>query len=220
MSRADPARYSVHRIPVRKVIDVTNLRSLAVAALAAATLSGCAGAVIGAGAAVGTATVQDRGLGGAIDDTKIRAQINDLWFRKDIEMYRQVDLTILEGRVMLTGVVATEKARAEAVRLTWQVPGVKAVYDDVEVVPGGEAVVDKGTDAWIEEKFNAKLLFDKDIQNINYSVDVINGVIYIMGIARDQAELDRVVAYARNIANVQRVVTHVLLKGDPQRVSG
>ncbi len=198
---------------------MTKLRSLAVAALAAACLPGCAGVVVGAGATVGTAAVQDRGLEGAVDDTKIRAQINDLWFRKDVEMYRKVDLTILEGRVMLTGVVATEKARDEAVRLTWQASGVKAVYDDIEVVANGEAAIDKGTDAWIEEKFNTQLLFDKDIQSINYSVDVINGVVYIMGIAQNQAELNRVVAYARNIANVQRVVTHVLLKTDSRRVA-
>ncbi len=178
---------------------MTKLRFLAATALvavSAAVLPGCAGMVIGAGATAGTAAAQDRGIGGAID------------------------LTILEGRVMLAGVVATDKARSEAARLAWRASGVKDVYNDIEVVPDGEAVIDKSTDAWIEERLNTKLLFDKNIESINYAVDVINGVIYIMGIARDQAELDRVVAYARDIANVQRVVTHVMLKTDPRRVSG
>lgn len=222
MSRSDRARYSTLRSIVRKVTDVTKLRSLAavVVAVSAAALSGCAGVVVGAGATAGTAAVEDRGISGAISDTKIRAQINDLWFRSDIEMFRKVDLTILEGRVMLTGVVATEKARAEAVRLAWQASGVKDVYDDVEVVPNGEATIDKATDTWIEEKLNTKLLFDKKIENVNYAVDVVDGVVYVMGIAQSQDELDRVIAYARDIANVKRVVSHVVLKTSPQRVTG
>ena len=59
-----------------------------VVVLAAALLSGCAGAVIGAGATTATAAAEERGLEGAVDDAKIRAEINHLWFQRDIEMYR------------------------------------------------------------------------------------------------------------------------------------
>ena len=100
---------------------MTKLRPLLAAALTALSmtaLSGCAGTVIGAGTTAGTAAVEERGIEGALDDTKIRVQINDLWFRRDFEMYRKVGLNVYEGRVMLTGVVTTDDARADAVRLT------------------------------------------------------------------------------------------------------
>ena len=40
-----------------------------------------------------------------------------------------------------------------------------------------------------------------------------------MGIAQDQAELERVTGHASNIKGVSRVVSFVLLKDDPRRAS-
>jgi osmotically-inducible protein OsmY len=62
-------------------------------------------------------------------------------------------------------------------------------------------------------------MFDGAVKNINYTVDVENGVVYLMGIAQDQDELDRVIATARDISDVKKVVNHVLLKSDPRRNS-
>ena len=38
-----------------------------------------------------------------------------------------------------------------------------------------------------------------------------------MGIAQSEAELNRVIAYARDISGVRGVVNHVRLKNDPRR---
>jgi osmotically-inducible protein OsmY len=187
---------------------------------AAALLSGCAATVVGAGASAGVAAAEERGLEGAVDDVKIRAEINHLWFQKDIEMYRQVGLTISEGRVLLTGIVPTEQARADAVQLSWQAGGVKEVLNEIMVRPEGEAAIDQGTDIVIAQKLKARLMFDKEIRNINYTVDVVDGVVYLMGIAQNENEMERVIAHARDVANVKRVVNHVRLKTDPRRVSG
>jgi len=206
-----------------EVTDVTLHRPLlaaAVAVLSLASLGGCAGTVIGAGATAGTAAIEERGIEGAIDDTKIRVQINEAWLHQDFEMFRKVGLNIYEGRVMLTGAVANEQARADAVRLTWQAAGVREVYNEIEVVPEGKGFADYSHDAIILQKLNYHLLMDKDIRNVNYIVDVSNGVVYLIGIAQNQAELDRAVAYAKDITNVKRVVSHVYLKSDPRRVSG
>ena len=202
---------------------MTKLRPLLAAALTALSLTalgGCAGTVIGAGATAGTAAVEERGIEGAIDDTKIRVQINDLWFRSDFEMYRKVGLNIYEGRVMLTGVVASDQARADAVRLTWQASGVREVYNEIEVVATGKDFTDYSHDAIITQKLNYHLLMDKDIKNVNYTVDVVNGVVYLIGTAQSDTELERVLAYARDISDVKRVVSHVYVKTDPRRVSG
>ena len=119
---------------------MTKFRSaltLAAALGLAGALSGCAGAVVGAGATAGVAAAEERGLDGAVDDTKIRAEINHYWFQHDVEMYRKVGLTISEGRVLLTGVVPTDAGRADAVRLAWQAAGVREVINEIAVRPDG-----------------------------------------------------------------------------------
>lgn len=199
--------------------SVTLSRSFLAAALvgAATLLSGCAGVAVGAGASAGVAAAEERGFDGALEDTKIRAEINDLWFRHDVEMYRKVTLAISEGRVLLTGVVPSEQARADAVRLTWQAAGVREVYNELQVRPEGSGLIDGSRDVWIQQELKTRLMFDKEIRNINYTVDVTDSVIYVMGIAQHDAELQRVLAHAREISHVRGVISHVRLKTDPRR---
>jgi osmotically-inducible protein OsmY len=183
-------------------------------------LSGCAATVVGAGASAGVAAAEERGLDGAVDDLKIRTEINHLWFQKDVEMYRKVTLNISEGRVMLTGMVATDQARADAVRLSWQATGVKEVLNEIQVVAAGESGWDQANDLWIQNKLKARLLTDGDVKNINYIVDVTDSVVYLLGIAQSSTELDRVIAHARDVSGVKRVISHVRLKTDPRRNGG
>lgn len=183
-------------------------------------LSGCAATVVGAGASAGVAAAEERGIEGAIDDLKIRTEINHLWFQKDVEMYRKVTLNISEGRVMLTGVVPADSARADAVRLSWQVSGVKEVLNEIKVLPAGESGWDQATDLWIQNKLKARLLTDGDVKNINYIIDVTDSVVYLLGIAQSSTELDRVIAHARDTSGVKRVISHVRLKTDSKRVGG
>ncbi|BAE53308.1 BON domain-containing protein [Paramagnetospirillum magneticum] len=183
-------------------------------------LSGCAATVVGAGASAGVAAAEERGLDGAVDDLKIRTEINHLWFQKDVEMYRKVNLNISEGRVMLTGVVPTDQARADAVRLSWQATGVKEVLNEIQVLAAGESGWDQANDLWIQNKLKARLLTDSDVKNINYVVDVTDSVVYLLGIAQSSAELDRVIAHARDVSGVKRVISHVRLKTDPRRNGG
>ena len=139
-----------------------------------------------------------------------------MWFRQSVELYRDVNLTISEGRVELTGSVKKPETRVEAVRLAWQAAGVKQVIDDIQVTDQS-GISDYASDVWIANDLRTRLMFDKEIKNINYTVDVVNGVVYLMGVARDQAELDRVIAHARDIDGVRRVVNNVVLRNDPRR---
>jgi len=192
---------------------------LAFAVLACSLTAACdpiTGAVVGTGASVGVSAAEDRGVEGAVDDTKIRVQINDLWFRQDNVMFRDVGLTVNEGRVMLTGTVDKPEMRVNAVRLAWQAAGVREVIDEIEV-NDKTGISDYANDVWIGNNLRTRLMFDDKVKNINYTVDAVNGSIYLMGVAQSQDELDRVVAHARDISGVKRVVNHVVLKSDPSR---
>lgn len=190
---------------------------LAAAVLAAA---GCSteGVAVGAGAGAAVAASQERGFGGTMKDAQIRAAINYLWLNKSARMYHQLGLSVYEGRVLLTGVVNSEDVRLEAVRLAWRAAGVKEVINEIEVDASGHTN-NFARDTWITAQLKTKLLFDGDIININYSIETVNGTVYLLGVAQNQAELDRVTNHARNLKYVRRVVSYVLLKDDPRRKS-
>lgn len=189
-----------------------------VAAMAAAlpALNGCAPLVIGGGAAAATAAVQERGFKATVSDTVIHAKINDKWYEHDKELFRDAGVQVTEGRVLLTGRVQSQQARIDAVRLAWQVQGVKEVINEIQLAKKGEGSTFL-RDTEISTKLKAKILLDRKVRSINYSIETVAGVIYLMGIAQNEAELERVKDHARNIPYARGIVSYVEMKDDPRR---
>ncbi len=173
-------------------------------------LSACA-TTAGASATAGAAAVQERGLGGAIDDSAIYTKIWKLWLDTDPHLFLEVGLDVHEGRVLLTGIVDSPQNRLDAVRLAWQVENVRQVIDEIQIMDEG-SVLDYTRDIWITAQLRAKITFDSEILAINYSIETVNKVVYLMGIAQGEAELNRVIRYARNLAYVRKVTSYVRIK--------
>ena len=162
-------------------------------------------------AATGVAAAQERGLTGTTRDTALSAAIQELWFRTNFDMFSKLSSTVTEQRALLTGKVQDPEMRVEAVKLAWQVQGINEVINEIEVTDTS-SLVDSARDYWITTQLRARITFDKDVKSINYSIDTVNGVVFLMGIARDQAEHDRVTNHARNLAYVRRVVSYVRIR--------
>jgi len=181
-----------------------------VVSLLALAAAGCGpvGVAVGAGAAGATATQTEKGFAAAVDDTRIQAELNGRFFTKDADLYQRVSFTVEEGRVLLTGRVAKPEARVEAAKLTWSVRDVREVINEIQV-DDESSLTDKGRDVTIATKLRTRLLLDDQVSFINYSIDVVNQTVYIMGVARSETELQRVLATARDIAYVRNVVDFV-----------
>jgi osmotically-inducible protein OsmY len=177
-------------------------------------LSGCVGLAAGAGATVGMAAMSDGGIQGTASDLRIKAAINDLWFKSDVDIFRKLNLTVDQGRVLITGAVQNPEHRVEAVRLAWQPRGVKQVINEIRVADEG-GVGGYANDKWIATKLRTKMTLDRDIQSVNYTIDTVQGIVYLMGTARNQAELDHVIEVARAIKGVKQVISYVRLRGEP-----
>ncbi len=173
---------------------------------------------LGACSAVGgrVQPLQERGLGGVAADTGLRATINAAWLRHDKSLLVHLNLQVHEGRVLVTGALADADLRAEAIRLAWVGEGVREVINEIEITDEG-GLLAYARDTAIVAELNSRLLFDRRVRSFNYSAEAVNGTVYLLGLAQDQAELDRVLAIARNVARVQAVASHVLLKDDPRR---
>lgn len=194
------------------------LAAISFAIFLALALGGCTplGLVAGAGVTVGTAAIQERGMGGTARDAQIRVEITDQWFRKNIDLMKGLNLQIYEGRVLISGVVQDMKLQEDAVRIAWQPPAVRDVINEIEVRNSG-GIQEYARDSWIATQLRAKLLFAQDVYSLNYSVESVGGTVYLLGLAQDQTELDLVQQAARTTPYVKKVVSHVLIKGDPQR---
>ncbi len=189
------------------------LPALLLLALAA---SGCTpiGAGLAVGGATGTAAAREGGIKASLEDARISATIHDLWLKHDAEMFIKVGMTVDQGRVLLTGVVQKPEHRVEAVRLAWQAQGVRQVINEIKVA-NSEGIKGWARDVWISGRLRASILFDKNIQGVNYSIDTVQSIVYLMGVAQDQVELNKVMSYARTVPYVKQVVSYVKLAGTP-----
>src|SRR6516225_1469675 len=80
-------------------------------------LGGCPAAIVaGLGAAGGTgyAANQERGTGGTVDDLKIKTNIQSAWLQTNPLMQRDLNVTVYEGRTLLTGTAADQQFKAQA----------------------------------------------------------------------------------------------------------
>lgn len=178
------------------------------------TLVGCVPAVVGGGVAtVGVAATKEKGVTGAWTDTKISAAIKLGLYQKDPDLHRLVDVNVQNGEVLLTGAVPTEEMHLDAVKIAWDCQGVKRVIDNIAQSEGA-SIGTYAHDTWITTQLKSSLMFDGDIQSRNYSVKTVSGQVYLMGIAQDQAELDKVMGYASNMDGVEKVVSYVRLKDE------
>jgi osmotically-inducible protein OsmY len=200
------------------------------AAGAGLTLGACAPVVVGAGAAAGVAAgvavsqesgvesqesgIEDTATEDTATDSQIQAEIDRLWRAESTSLFGGINLQVQEGRVLLSGRVPEPEARVTAVRLAWQAEGVAEVINEIEI--GDESSLgDTAHDEWITTQLRAQLLADGAIASTNFSIETVNAEVYLLGVAQDQAELDRALTHARNIAYVRRVRNYMRLKTDP-----
>lgn len=189
---------------------------IALAAISIA-LSGCVGLMIAAGGETAKVVAQERSVGNAVDDTGIKLKILAIFAKQESkDMLANVEVKVVEGRVLLTGNVDKPPSQVEAVRLAWQVEGVREVINEIQI-NDQSGLWNYTRDVWISTQIRARLIATKGIRSINYSIVTVNQTVYIMGIAMDQLELDKVTYVASTTSYVQRVVSYVQLKDDPRR---
>jgi len=180
-------------------------------ALLAAAACTPVGVVLGIGAGTGLAAYQERGVDGVARDLGLSSRIIDQYARFDHTLLAHIGVEVYESRALLTGQVKTETERADAVRLAWKVDGIVDVINEIHVTSDG-GVIDTARDSWISAQLEAKLTFDEKILAINYTIETVGGTVYLIGIAQNDAELERVKNHARSIAYVRHIVSHVRVK--------
>ncbi len=170
---------------------------IACLSIAAASAAGCA---------------SSRALDKSIADIGANAELKAVLFADRSHDYSDVDITMFEGRLMLSGGMRTEEGRRRLIENAWKANGVDQVIDEIFV--GDKTPFAQGVeDGRIDAAMRAKFIKDDVVKSSRIKTSVSGGVVYLLGVAPDQASLDRAVEIARTMSGVSAVVSHILITG-------
>ena len=200
-----------HQLPSRSVTSL--VMAIAMLVLGGLLFSGCAPAVIGVGTAAVAASSTEKGLSTSVADGLIFTKIQDNFLQTDASLPTVVDVTVNDGAVLLTGKVKTPEDKVLATKLTWEVRGVREVVNEIQVIDKS-SIKDIAKDLAASAQLRGKLIADNSVSSLNFSIDVVNGTVYLSGVAADAEEMNRVVSHARELRFAQQVVNYITLRTD------
>lgn len=181
------------------------MRRTAAAALAAATIAGCAPIVVG-GAMVGGAIVASdrRSVGIQLEDEAIERRINRALAERFERGTININVTSYNRKVLLTGEVLTAEAKAEAERIAAGTENVRAVLNELGV--GRLSTVgSRAKDTAISGKVRAAFIESKRVPAGAIKLTTERAIVYLMGRVTP-AEGDAVAQVASRVTDVLGVV--------------
>ncbi|MGE5505630.1 MAG: BON domain-containing protein [Actinomycetota bacterium] len=125
----------------------------------------------------------------------------------DRNSFRAVTAEVWNGRTLLVGAVSKPEQRRRASGLAKGVEGVTEVIDEL-ILAEDKTFAAFSPVAQVENDLRGRILSDDAIKGF-YSVRVVNGVAYMLGVAPTADEILRVKAIAMEHPQVKWVVSHV-----------
>ena len=174
---------------------------------------GCspAGVLATGGSGVMVVAEGERSLGTVVDDATIKVNIAAKFLNAGNSLFVNINTSVLEGRILLTGLVDNQEIRIDAVRLVWEVEGVKEIINEIEI--GNRATLkDYASDLWINTQARAVAAKTVGIKAITFNFETINGKIYIAGISARPDLLDEMILALKNIKGVNEIVNYVIIR--------
>lgn len=172
----------------------------------------------------GKKAFEDRSTGDQVTDVKLAGSIASDLGSKDKGLLLDVSTDVWEQRVLLTGTVSDPRVKDEIAAMVRGDARVRNLYDEIQVVspeeqaarrkaaqeqeqgePKREGVQQTVNDLWIETKISARLLTEPDVRSVNYRWRSVRNRVYIIGRARSEAELQRVLDICQAVDGVVAV---------------
>ena len=177
-------------------------------------LSGCVGysstGVLGTGVSI---ALDPRSLGTQIDDSIMQQNLRAKLLSTDKSYIISVKTKILDGRIFLTGKVNSVEDKLKITKLAWEIKGARSVNNDLQIREDFN-FKRSAKDLLITSQLRAAMISNKKIKSVNYNIDTYKKKIYIYGIAQNKTERDEVSKEAKQILDVEDVVTSIFLVDD------
>ena len=178
-------------------------------------LTNCSIPIATTGVATKAVTVSnsDRSIGEFVDDVLIKAVLKNTYFDQSEKIFFNVDVEVSQGRVLLTGTVDNIDLRIEATRIAWGVKGVQTVINEIQI-SDSDSILNFADDLVISTKVMAKLMLDEKVNSLNYNVESVNQIVYIIGISTSIEEKQKVIDLSKEVFGVEEVVDYINIKSE------
>ena len=157
------------------------------------------------GSLVGSASTSARGFSGTIEDTYLMSKVVSKITLMKLSNFSNITVSVINGKVLLAGNIENQEKRLELIKKVWWIDGVKEVLNELEIGPR-ISFSEKAEDFVFEAKIEKRLLFEPGIFSNNYSVDVVNGKVYVMGISSDIEEKTKVENFLNNMNDIKKLI--------------
>ena len=168
--------------------------------------------ILASGGATGMVVAEgDRSFGAVVDDATIKINIAAKFINSDDNLFVDVSTSVLEGRVLLTGLVDNQEIRIDAVRRVWEVEGVNEVINEIQI--GNRASLKEyAQDVWITTQVRGLAAKTVGLRSVAYNFETIQGKVYIVGITSRPEQLEAIIDAVKTIKGVSEIINYVIVK--------
>ena len=159
------------------------------------------------------AASKEKGIGTALNDTIIKTKISNLIFKKDPSLIADTKISVNNGSVLFTGKVSEPEMRIQFTKIAWSLKGVNEVNNEIQI-SNTSSLRNIARDISSMGEIRARIMTDKKINSLNFSIDVVNDTAYLSGVASNVEEIGLVKAHASSARFIKEVYNYITLTDD------
>ena len=159
------------------------------------------------------AAAKEKGLATSINDNLIKTKISNLIFKLDKNLISNTRIFVNNGSVLITGKVKNPNDKIEFTKVAWTVRGVNEVNNEIQITDTS-LIKNVARDVASMGEIRARIMQDKGINSLNYSIDVVNDKAYLSGVASSKEEMLLVKNHASSARFVKEVYNYIILNDD------
>ncbi len=161
------------------------------------------------------AGISSKGFAASVDDSFLKAKIVAKISSLKVTNISNITVSVSLGEVLLTGYSDNQINRLKLVENVWKVEGVKEVFNEIKI-ESDVSISERTEDVLFESRLMTRLLFKSGINSNNYSLNVVGGDVYVIGLAENLEEKATIEKFLENMNDIPKLVTiiNVKKKGD------
>jgi len=160
-----------------------------------------------------TIALDPRTLGTQIDDSIMQKNLSAKLINMNTNYILSVKSKVLDGRIFITGKVDTIEEKLKITKLGWEIKGARSIKNDLQIKEKFN-FKRAAKDLLITSQLRTSMITSKKIKAVNYNIDTYKKKIYVYGIAQDEDERKEVINEAKQILDVEDVISSILLIED------
>ena len=177
-------------------------------------LQSCAAPIIGGVSAVAlSSSAQEKGLGTSINDKVIYLKLRNTIYDWNSSVAQKISISVDNGSILITGQLRNVDQKINLTKVIWEVNGVKEVNNKVQISETNN-LKNIAKDLASLGEIRARLMASKKLNSLNFSIDVVNNIAYISGIASSEEEVAIVSQIAQQAKFIKEVQNFVKVNKD------